>query len=81
MQDKMLDHLFGDMLEPASQAEQEQRARELKELDEAGIMPQDDEPRVWADEHPELTEREMRLGEALGKDIDIDDDEDNGGIS
>lgn len=40
----------------------------------------DDEPDVWADEHPEATPEEIEKGNELGATIDVDDDDDNGGL-
>lgn len=77
MEKKMLDHLFGEL----SPQEAENRATELRELQAAGFLPQDEEPDEWVEEHPEPTDREVALGNALGQDIDIDDDEDNGDVS
>jgi hypothetical protein len=38
----------------------------------------DSDPDEWADEHPEATPEEIAEGNRLGREIDIDDDEDTG---
>ena len=41
------------------------------------VLPSLDEvPTAWADEHPQATDEEIDLGNALGEAIDIDDDND-----
>lgn len=79
MDQKMADYLFGDVTEQGDAVQQ--RADDLRELAEAGVLPQDVEPDVWAEDHPEPTDREIEMGNDLGKIIDIDDDEDNGGFA
>lgn len=34
----------------------------------------------FADPHPDLTDEEAELGERLGQQINVDDDDDNGGL-
>lgn len=40
----------------------------------------DTPPDVWTDEHPEPTAGEVAEGKRLGEVIDVDDDDDQGGV-
>lgn len=46
-------------------------------------LPQVDEPPKsgeFADEHPSPTDEEIAVGNQLGEDIDVENDDDNGGV-